>query len=84
MTHNAPLETYAAPAHWNDPDMLEVGNGGMTETEYLTHFTLWSMMTAPLLIGTDLRKATPETLGDPDATRTSSPSTRTPWASRRR
>ena len=50
------------PGHWNDPDMLEVGNGGMTDTEYRTHFCLWSMMDSPLLIGTDLRKATPQTL----------------------
>jgi alpha-galactosidase len=42
--------------------MLEVGNGGMTDTEYRTHFALWAMMAAPLLIGTDLRKATPATL----------------------
>ncbi|RSO35177.1 alpha-galactosidase [Streptomyces sp. WAC 06725] len=54
---NAPLAKYAGPGHWNDPDMLEVGNGGMTDTEYRSHFSLWSMMAAPLLIGTDLRKA---------------------------
>jgi hypothetical protein len=49
--------------HWNDPDMLEVGNGGMTERPPSTaaHFSLWAMMAAPLLIGTDLRKATPAT-----------------------
>ncbi|MEU2791273.1 NPCBM/NEW2 domain-containing protein [Streptomyces sp. NPDC007100] len=58
---NAPLARYAGPGHWNDPDMLEVGNGGMTDTEYRSHFSLWSMMAAPLLIGTDLRKATPAT-----------------------
>ena len=52
---NVELNSYAAPGHWNDPDMLEVGNGGMSETEYRSHFTLWAMMTAPLLIGTDLR-----------------------------
>ena len=50
------------PGHWNDPDMLEIGNGGMTDTEYRSHFSLWSMMDSPLLIGTDLRKATPQTL----------------------
>ncbi|WP_225847565.1 NPCBM/NEW2 domain-containing protein [Streptomyces sp. HPF1205] len=59
---NLPLAAYAEPGAWNDPDMLEVGNGGMTDTEYRTHFSLWSMMNAPLLIGTDLRKATPATL----------------------
>ncbi|MFF7251098.1 NPCBM/NEW2 domain-containing protein [Embleya sp. NPDC008237] len=60
---NQPLAPYAGPGHWNDPDMLEVGNGGMTAAEYRTHFTLWSMMSAPLLIGTDLRTASPETFG---------------------
>ncbi|MEC3998621.1 NPCBM/NEW2 domain-containing protein [Actinacidiphila sp. DG2A-62] len=59
---NMPLADAAGPGHWNDPDMLEVGNGGMTDTEYRTHFSLWSMMDSPLLIGTDLRKATPATL----------------------
>ncbi|WUH95597.1 NPCBM/NEW2 domain-containing protein [Streptomyces sp. NBC_00433] len=59
---NLPLAAAAGPGQWNDPDMLEVGNGGMTDTEYRTHFSLWSMMNAPLLIGTDLRKATPETM----------------------
>lgn len=58
---NLPLAPYAGPGHWNDPDMLEVGNGGMTDTEYRSHFSLWSMMSAPLLIGSDLRKAPPET-----------------------
>ena len=52
---NVVLNSYAGPGHWNDPDMLEVGNGGMSETEYRSHFTLWAMMAAPLLIGTDLR-----------------------------
>ncbi|MGW7690014.1 NPCBM/NEW2 domain-containing protein [Streptomyces asiaticus] len=58
---NLPLAKYAGPGHWNDPDMLEVGNGGMTATEYRSHFSLWSIMAAPLLIGTDLRKANAET-----------------------
>ncbi|MFD9964350.1 glycoside hydrolase family 27 protein [Amycolatopsis sp. NPDC058986] len=53
---NRVLARYAGPGHWNDPDMLEVGNGGMTATEYRTHFSLWAMMAAPLLIGSDLRK----------------------------
>ncbi|HET6706105.1 carbohydrate-binding protein [Amycolatopsis sp.] len=53
---NRGLAQYAGPGHWNDPDMLEVGNGGMTTTEYRTHFSLWAMMAAPLLIGSDLRK----------------------------
>ncbi|MFJ5800683.1 NPCBM/NEW2 domain-containing protein [Streptomyces decoyicus] len=58
---NLPLAPHAGPGRWNDPDMLEVGNGGMTDTEYRSHFSLWSMMAAPLLIGSDLRKAGPET-----------------------
>jgi alpha-galactosidase len=53
---NVVLNDYAKPGHWNDPDMLEVGNGGMSETEYRSHFSLWAIMAAPLLIGTDLRK----------------------------
>jgi len=44
----------AGPGHWNNPDMLEVGNGGMTTTEYITHFSLWSIMAAPLVIGTNV------------------------------
>ncbi|OIJ94528.1 NPCBM/NEW2 domain-containing protein [Streptomyces monashensis] len=63
LKQNLPLAPYAGPGHWNDPDMLEVGNGGMTDTEYRSHFSLWSIMAAPLLIGTDLRKATPATFG---------------------
>jgi alpha-galactosidase len=55
------LADHAGPGHWNDPDMLEVGNGGMTDLEYRSHFGLWSIMAAPLLIGSDLRTATPQT-----------------------
>ncbi|MEU4222353.1 RICIN domain-containing protein [Actinoplanes sp. NPDC026623] len=62
IRQNSVLAAYPGPGAWNDPDMLEVGNGGMTDTEYRTHFSLWSMMSAPLLIGSDLRKATPATL----------------------
>jgi alpha-galactosidase len=49
------LESYAGPGHWNDPDMLEVGNGGMTTTEYRAHFSLWCLLSAPLMAGNDLR-----------------------------
>ncbi|MGW5654366.1 NPCBM/NEW2 domain-containing protein [Streptomyces humi] len=63
LKQNLPLAPYAGPGHWNDPDMLEVGNGGMTDTEYRSHFSMWSIMAAPLLIGTDLRKASQATLG---------------------
>jgi alpha-galactosidase len=62
VNQNAPLAPYAHPGAWNDPDMLEVGNGGMTATEYRSHFSLWAEMAAPLLVGTDLRTATPETM----------------------
>jgi alpha-galactosidase len=55
------LAPFAGPGHWNDPDMLEVGNGGMTATEYRTHFTLWAMLAAPLIAGDDLREMTSET-----------------------
>ena len=48
-------EKFAGPGHWNDPDMLEIGNGGMTDTEYRTHMSLWSMLAAPLLAGHDVR-----------------------------
>ncbi|WP_328724557.1 NPCBM/NEW2 domain-containing protein [Streptomyces sp. NBC_00259] len=61
MKQNLPLAPYAGPGRWNDPDMLEVGNGGMTDVEYRSHFSMWSIMAAPLLIGSDLRKATPAT-----------------------
>jgi alpha-galactosidase len=54
------LESFAGPGHWNDPDMLEVGNGGMTTTEYRSHFSLWSILAAPLIAGNDLRNMTPE------------------------
>jgi alpha-galactosidase len=54
------LESYAGPGHWNDPDMLEVGNGGMTTVEYRSHFSLWAMLAAPLIAGNDLRSMKPE------------------------
>jgi alpha-galactosidase len=59
------LGDYAGPGHWNDPDMLEVGNGGMTDIEYQTHMSLWSLLAAPLLAGNDPRSmsaATHDTL----------------------
>ena len=49
------LAPYARPGHWNDPDMLEIGNGHMTDTEYKTHMSLWSMLAAPLIAGNDVR-----------------------------
>lgn len=49
------LASFAGPGHWNDPDMLEVGNGGLTDTENRSHFTMWAMFAAPLIAGNDLR-----------------------------
>ena len=57
------LQKFAGPGHWNDPDMLEVGNGKMTKDEYLTHMSLWCILAAPLLAGNDLSKMTQATLG---------------------
>ncbi|KAG6513758.1 alpha-galactosidase 1-like [Zingiber officinale] len=53
---------YARPGGWNDPDMLEVGNGGMTNDEYIVHFSIWAISKAPLLIGCDVRNMTQETM----------------------
>jgi alpha-galactosidase len=55
------LESYAGPGHWNDPDMLEVGNGGMTKEEYRAHFSMWAMFSAPLLAGNDISNMTADT-----------------------
>ena len=51
---NERLWPYAGPGHWNDPDMLEVGNGGLTDSEARAHFSLWAMMAAPLIAGNDV------------------------------
>ena len=56
------LAPYASPGHWNDPDMLEIGNGGMTDEEYRTHMSLWCILAAPLLAGNDLRNMPPSIL----------------------
>lgn len=53
---------YAGPGGWNDPDMLEIGNGGMSSTEYETHMSLWCLMKSPLLIGCDVDSMSNETL----------------------
>ena len=55
------LEKFAGPGHWNDPDMLEVGNGHMNREEYRTHMALWALLAAPLLAGNDLRNMPAET-----------------------
>ncbi len=54
------LESFAGPGHWNDPDMLEVGNGKLTYDENKTHFSLWCILAAPLMLGNDVRDLTPQ------------------------
>lgn len=69
VRHNLTLAPYAAPGGFNDPDMLEVGNGGLGPREEWSHFALWCMMAAPLLVGCDVRRVPDETvalLTDPD------------------
>jgi alpha-galactosidase len=60
LSQQAGLEKYAGPGHWNDPDMLEVGNGHLSLAENRTHFTMWAMLSAPLLAGNDLPHMKPE------------------------
>ncbi len=60
LSQQAGLEKYAGPGHWNDPDMLEVGNGHLSLAENRTHFTMWAMLSAPLLAGNDLPNMKPE------------------------
>jgi len=55
------IESYSGPEHWNDPDMLEVGNGGMTTTEYRAHFSMWALFSAPLMVGTDVSNMSADT-----------------------
>lgn len=59
--NNVPFYKMAGPGGWNDPDMLEIGNGGMTTNEYRTEFSLWAEMAAPLIAGTDLTTMSPAT-----------------------
>ncbi|WP_222853583.1 NPCBM/NEW2 domain-containing protein [Fodinicola acaciae] len=69
LDQQAGLEPFSHQSAWNDPDMLEVGNGGMTDTEYRAHFSLWSLLNAPLILGNDLRSipaATKAIIGSPD------------------
>ncbi len=64
------LEKFAGPGHWNDPDMLEVGNGGMKDNEYRSHFSFWCLLAAPLMAGNDIRNmsdATKEILMNKEA-----------------
>ncbi len=60
VSQQAGLENYSGPGHWNDPDMLEVGNGKLSLAENRSHFTLWAMLAAPLLAGNDLPNMKPE------------------------
>ncbi len=62
MDANSASAAFAGPGHWNDPDMLEVGNGGMTDLEYRSHFTMWALMAAPLIAGNDLRNMSQATI----------------------
>jgi len=55
------IESYAGPGHWNDPDMLEVGNGKLTPDENRAHFALWAILAAPLMAGNDLRSMDADT-----------------------
>lgn len=57
----AGLARYASPGHWNDPDILEVGNGKMSVDDSRTNFSLWAILAAPLIAGNDLANMTPET-----------------------
>jgi alpha-galactosidase len=57
----AGLSRFAGPGHWNDPDFLEVGNGGMSFEEEKSHFSLWALMAAPLIAGNDLTRMTDDT-----------------------
>jgi alpha-galactosidase len=61
LDQSAQHASVAGPGAWNDPDMLEVGNGGMTEDEYRAHFSLWAIEAAPLIAGNDLRTMSAET-----------------------
>jgi alpha-galactosidase len=54
-----PVTQYAGPGHWNDPDMLEIGDGGLTPTEDTSHFAMWCMLAAPLFLGTDISALPP-------------------------
>lgn len=61
MDGTANLKQHAGPGQWNDPDMLEIGNGGTNAAEDRSHFSLWCMMAAPLIAGNDIRSMTATT-----------------------
>ncbi|OSD06021.1 glycoside hydrolase family 27 protein [Trametes coccinea BRFM310] len=58
----APVGQKAGPGHWNDLDMLEVGNGGMNFDEYVTHFSMWALVKSPLILGNDITNMSNDTL----------------------
>jgi len=58
----APLPSKSQPGAWNDLDMLEVGNGGMSDAEYVLHFSMWAILKSPLIVGTDVRDMSAQTL----------------------
>ena len=60
INRNDSLRSYAGPGHWNDPDMLEVGNG-LPVNQDRAHFTMWCMMASPLILGNDVRNMSDET-----------------------
>jgi len=62
LEKQVPIASKGGPGGWNDPDMLEVGNGGMTDSEYAAHFALWAFLKAPLIIGNDIRNMSSATL----------------------
>jgi alpha-galactosidase len=61
LDQNAELYPFSGPGGWNDPDMLEVGNGGMSDDEYRAHFAMWAMLAAPLMAGNDVAAMSPAT-----------------------
>ncbi len=61
LDQNGQHASAAGPGAWNDPDMLEIGNGGMSATEYRTHMSMWAIMAAPLIAGNDIRSMSAET-----------------------
>jgi alpha-galactosidase len=62
ITGDSPPAFVAGPGRWNDPDMLEIGNGGMTATQYQSQFSLWCILAAPLIAGNDLTTMSAQTL----------------------
>src|SRR5688572_17278304 len=83
LDRQADLADFAGPDHWNDPDMLEVGNGGMTDAEYRAHFSLWAILAAPLMAGNDVRSMTDGARARRRCTRDRAPPSRRDLGTRR-